>query len=121
MENIMDFIFNYWYIILAFVAIGFAGGVAVYRFAKLPTDEQISNVKEWLLGAVTNAEKELGSGTGQLKLRQVYDLFIVRFPWLAKIIPFSTFSEWVDEALEVMRNMLKTNEAVQVYVEGDAK
>ncbi|MCM1334369.1 MAG: hypothetical protein NC084_12545 [Bacteroides sp.] len=28
-----------------------------------------SNVKEWLLLAVTEAEKALGSGTGQLKLR----------------------------------------------------
>ncbi|MFR6482019.1 MAG: hypothetical protein ACLUPD_10785 [Anaerotignum faecicola] len=46
--------------------------------------EQREKVKEWLLLAVTEAEKELGSGTGQLKLRYVYDLFLRRFPAVAK-------------------------------------
>lgn len=117
----MEFIIDYWYIILAFVAVGAIGGIAVYRFAKLPTGEQFDKVREWLLWAVTEAEKDLGSGTGQLKLRQVYDLFVVRFPWLAKVVPFNTFSDLVDEALVDMRQMLKTNEAVQAHVEGDAK
>ena len=57
----------------------------------MPTNEQLKKVKEWLLWAVAEAEKELGSGTGQLKLRYVYDMFIVKFPSLAKIISFETF------------------------------
>lgn len=117
----MEFIINYWYIILAFVAVGFVAGVTVYHFVKKPTKEQLNAVKEWLLWAVTEAERELGSGTGQLKLRQVYDQFIVRFPWLAKVVPFEVFSTWVDDALEKMREMLKHNEAVQAHVAGDVK
>ena len=38
------------------------------------------NVKEWLLWAVTQAEQYLGSGTGALKLRYVYDLAVEAFP-----------------------------------------
>ena len=64
------------------------------------------------------AEKELGGGTGQIKLRQVYDMAIQRFKWLS-MIPFSTFGMWVDEALEQMKKMLATNEAVKSLVEGE--
>ena len=117
----METLINNWYIIVGFFAVGMAAGVAVYCFIKKPTEEQLDNVREWLLGAVTDAEKELGGGTGQLKLRQVYDRFVVRFPWLAKIVSFDTFAELVDEALEKMRAMLAQNEAVQEYVAGVQK
>lgn len=75
-----------------------------------------SVVKEWLLHAVIEAEKELGDKTGQLKLRQVYDWFILQFPVLASILPFSVFSAWVDEALVAMRNLLDKNSQIRKYV-----
>lgn len=114
----MDFIINYWHIIVAAIAVLAAGGILVYRYFKLPSEAQLAKVKEWLLWAVTGAEKELGGGTGKLKLRQVYDLFVTRFPWLAKIVSFELFSDMVDEALEEMRDMLKNNQAVKALVEG---
>ena len=79
----------------------------------MPSDKQLNKVREWLLYAVTKAEKELGAGTGKLKLRYVYDMFVARFEWLAKVITFDMFSMMVDEALEQMRTMLDSNEAVQ--------
>lgn len=114
----MEFIIENWYIILAILAALAGTGIAIYAFFKLPRSEQLDKVREWLLWAVTNAEKELGGGTGQLKLRQVYDLFVVRFPWLAKIVPFGVFSGLVDEALEKMNGLLATNPAVKALVEG---
>lgn len=115
----MNFIINNWYIILAALAILAAAGIAVYRYFKLPSEAQLAKVREWLLWAVTEAEKELGGGTGKLKLRQVYDLFVTRFSWLARIVPFDLFSSLVDDALEDMREMLKTNQAVKVHVNGE--
>lgn len=117
----MNFITENWFIIIAMVAVGGSIGYAIYTFAKMPSDKQLNKVKEWLLYAVTKAEKELGAGTGQLKLRYVYDMFVQRFDWLAKIITFEMFSMMVDEALEQMRAMLKTNKAVQELVIGDIK
>lgn len=114
----MEFIINNWYIILVALAILAAAGLAVYRYFKLPSEAQLSKVREWLLWAVTGAEKELGGGTGWLKLRQVYDLFVTHFTWLARIVPFDLFSELVDDALEEMREMLKNNKAVKDLVEG---
>lgn len=87
-------------------------------FFRLPKEDQIQKIKEWLLWAVTDAEREFGGGTGQIKLRSVYDMFVVRFPGMAKVISFSRFSELVDEALVRMRKMLAENAAAQEYVSG---
>ena len=114
----MDYIIEYWYLFVVVIACGFVAGIAIFNFYKLPTNEQLNKVRQWLLWAVTMAEQELGSGTGKLKLRQVYDLFVMRFPWLAKVISFALFSELVDEALEDMREMLYTNDAVKALVKG---
>ena len=115
----MDFMIENWYMLFGLIALIFMTGLAIYSFFKKPTPEQMDNLREWLLGAVTKAEKELGGGTGQLKLRQVYDLFVARFPWLAKVISFATFSDMVDDALVEMRELLDKNAAVQAYVTGD--
>lgn len=116
----MKFIAEYWYLILiAIVAVA----VIVYmiiKFFKLPRSSQISKVKEWLLFAVTQAEKELGSGTGQLKLRYVYDMFVTKFPYLVQFIPFETFSNLVDEVLIKFKEMFNTNIAVKQYVDSNS-
>ena len=83
---------------------------------ELDKKKQLKQLKEWLLLAVIQAEKELGDGTGQIKLRFVYDLFLTRFKWLSKFIAFEYFSILVDEALEVMRNMLENNNSIKNYV-----
>ena len=73
--------------------------------------------KEWLKWCVTKAEQELGSGTGQIKLRQVYDMFIERYPMFSKFIPFSIFSKWVDDALIFLRDQLEKNAKIKEFVE----
>ena len=114
----MEFFIDNWVLIVAGGAIVALTVLFVIRFCKQPGSEQIAKVREWLLWAVTEAEKDLGGGTGRLKLRQVYDLFVVRFPWIAKVISFDRFSSLVDEALEDMRELLKSNADVKNYVEG---
>ena len=44
-------------------------------------------------------------------------MFVARFEWLAK---FDMFSMMVDEALEQMRTMLDSNEAVQKLIANEA-
>ena len=116
----MKFITENWFVIVALAAVAGATGYAVYAFVKMPSDKQLNKVREWLLYAVTKAEKELGGGTGQIKLRYVYDMFVARFTWLAKVISFEMFSMMVDEALEKMKTMLEQNKAMQELVNGEA-
>ena len=113
----MKFLIENWPVLLSFLC-----GVAVcllfaVRFSKEPTERKITMIKEWLLFAVVQAEKELGAGTGQIKLRYVWDMFIQTFPALAPVISFEMFSKLVDEALAQMRHLLETNKDVSAYVE----
>ena len=114
----MEATLEYWPIFVAIIAIVDVIALAIYHFCQMPTSEQLEKVSEWLLYAVTQAEIDLGSGTGALKLRQVYDLFVSRFPTIAKHLAFSTFSDLVDDALEEMREMIEKNHNIKDLVEG---
>lgn len=97
----------YYYILIAVFAVfvlgyGFTTGRAI----------------EWLKYAVAIAEQELGSGTGQLKLRTVYDMFIDKFPGFSTIVPFKLFSYWVDIALKWFKKQLDTNTSVKELIDG---
>lgn len=104
---------NTTYIVIAAVVAVFLVGLTIY----------LMGFKNWLVWAVSEAEKMLGSGTGQLKLRYVYDSAVVRFPIVAKLIPFTIFSKMVDAALEIMNDMIANNatiaEAITNQIEGD--
>ena len=89
------------------------------KFMNEPTDKQIAKIKEWLLFAVVQAEKELGGGTGALKLRYVYDMFIKAFPALVDLVTFEMFSKLVDEVLEEMKHLLETNMDIAYYVNSE--
>lgn len=91
-------------------------GLCLYSFFKAGKARQIEIILEWLLLAVIRAEKELGTGTGQVKLRFVYDLFIDKFKVVSFFITFSQFSLLVDQALETMRTMISSNKQVEEYV-----
>lgn len=107
----MDWLIENWYYIVFFIVVIF---ICVYGC-------MTGKVKEWLKYAVTLAEKELGTGTGQLKLRQVYDWFCNTFPVFSKILPFAIFSKLVDDALEWMRIELEKNENIKAIVEGNTE
>ena len=109
---------SYWWLIIVGIAVLALAGLSIYIFVKKPMSKKIQEVKEWLLYAVTEAEKELGSGTGKIKLRYVYNMFISAFPRLSTWIPFETFSKLVDEVLEEFRDLLDSNENLQSYVNG---
>lgn len=76
-------------------------------------------VRNWLVWAVGKAEQEFGSGTGQLKLRSVYNQFIARFPKLSTFITFRRFSALVDEALNILSDMLKNGKIANIIEKGD--
>ena len=108
-EFMISFLEN-WYFIFALAVTAVVGIVVTVRKLSL------RRVKEWLKYAVSLAEKELGSGTGQLKLRKVYDDFITKYPWISLMISFETFSTLVDEALVWLRTQINDNKNIKNYV-----
>lgn len=108
----MDIIFNIGLTLLL------GGGVIIFiiTFLRMGQQQQMKMISEWLLLAVVQAEKELGGGTGEIKLRYVYDKFIQKFGKMAMIISFEQFSSMVDVALDKMREMLSSNTQLVNYV-----
>jgi hypothetical protein len=115
----MNWLLENWYIVLGIIAVLGVVTWTVYKFLGLPTKEQVAKIKEWLLLAVTEAETQLGDGTGQIKLRYVYNMFISKFPVAAKLVSFEAFRFWVDEALDQMRQLLKTNKEFEMLVKNE--
>lgn len=72
----------------------------------------LSSFKNWLVYAVSKAEKLFGSKTGKLKLRYVYYLAIEAYPLIVKLLPFSIFSILVDSSLKAMRLMIENNKEI---------
>lgn len=93
--------------------------MGVLGFKNMDREEQIKKVKEWLLWAVEECERELGRDTGVLKLRMCYNMFLESFPWLAKVITFQAFSDMVKDAVKWLDNQLKSNENVRKRVYGE--
>ena len=102
--------------IISIIVVLCAIAYCIYEFYNLGKEKQIEMLKEWLLLAVVEAEKALGSNTGQIKLRYVYDLFLSKFKYLSLLISFNQFSMLVDEALDVMRDMIANNKQVENYI-----
>lgn len=113
----MDTIIDYWFVVFALACVLSLCVYAICFFMKEPKSKKVENVKEWLRFAVTEAEKQLGSGTGSIKLRYVYDMCVSKFPWVTRLVTFVTFSQWVDDALVWMKEQIDKNQNIASYIE----
>ena len=114
--NFINFIVDNWpFLILGIVAIS-VGIKFLYNFFKNPSAQQLESIKQWAIYACAMAEAALGSGTGQLKMRATYDMFLNKFPALAKIVPFEKYKQLAESALMEFKKMLKENPNVQDLV-----
>lgn len=117
---VMYWLIENWFLIVAFLACVAVAISLVFRFLGMPTEKQKAKVKEWLIWACIEAERSLQSGTGQLKLREVWNMFcaVPTFTWVARKITFELFSEWVSDALVEVKQMLISNNNLAEYVYG---
>ena len=100
------------------LCVGVLAGMSIYKFAEKETKDKIEAVSTWLLYAVSLAEQKWGAGTGKMKLAEVYDMFLTKFPNLMTLIPYSKFTELVSEALDNMKHILATNKTVSEIIVG---
>ena len=119
-KMIMEFLVENWFLIVALFACVAVVICLIFRFLGMPTEKQKAKIKEWLVWACIEAERALQSGTGQLKLREVWNLFcaVPAFTWVARVISFEQFSRWVKDALVEAKKMLVNNKNLAEYVYG---
>lgn len=117
---VMDWLVENWFLIVSFLACVAVLISLVFRFLGMPTEKQKAKVREWLIWACIEAERALQSGTGQLKLREVWNMFcaVPTFTWVARVISFEQFSTWVSDALLEVKQMLISNNTLAEYVYG---
>lgn len=117
MKEIMEMISNNWSLIVIGIIFGASAGIYGYNFIQKPKAEQIKSVKKWLLYAVRCAEDEFGPKTGKIKLSFVYDLFMTRFPSVAKYVTFDMFAVYVDEVLQSLDESLSADTEAEIEEE----
>lgn len=117
----MGYLIENWYVFVGIAAVIFVAVVMAVKFFNMPTEKQKEALREWLKYGVSVAENELGGGTGQLKLRMVYDMAIEKFSWVSKIYTFDDFSKDVDFALIWLENQLDKNKNIKAIVVGESE
>lgn len=120
-KMIMEYLAENWYWIAGLTALVAGVICMVFRFLGMPTEKQKEKVREWLIWACIEAEMKLKSGTGQMKLREVYNMFcaVPAFKWVAIAISFKQFEEWVSDALIEAKKMLVSNTTIAKRVYGE--
>lgn len=113
----LGFLAKYGYLLVAAIIVLLFLVIEVIRFFKLSPKKQLEKVREWLLLVVMQAEQIYGAGTGEIKLRYAYEQFIEKFPDVAKVISFETFSGLVDDALCEFEIMLEDNRKLTAIVD----
>lgn len=114
----MKWLVDNWTLLVVLASLVIFGVTKAVKFSQLSRAEQIESAKHLLLKWVAEAEAKYGGGTGIIKLRDVYEKFVGYYKDLAEVIPFETFSKWVDDALEEMDEILKDNPEVANLVYG---
>lgn len=115
----MNWLIDNFYLIVAMVAVVITVAVFCERFTKLPKEEQIENIKHWLVWLCIEAEKELQTGTGQAKLKRVYSVVCTTFTWVVKLITFEEFSKYTDDALLEAKTMIVNSPKLAEWIYGD--
>ena len=114
----MEWLMANWFLLVAAIAVLAGAAYMIWVFIKMPKEERWKKVSAWLRYAVAEAEKALGSGTGELKLVMVYDMFVGRFPTAKLFMSYATFKYLVEQALVWMRAILSENTKVEAYIKG---
>lgn len=107
--ELLNFILENWDSILGALAIIIVAVLAVVKQEK-------AVIFKMLYALVTEAEKQYGSGTGELKLSSVIAQIYEKAPAAVKVIPVSTLQSWVEEALEAAKEKWAKNSNVATYI-----
>ena len=109
--NIIKFITSNWDFILLILAAVSAVGFFAFKGNK-------SVIMKMLYALVTEAERELGGGTGPLKLATVIAQIYPKLPSVLKMfLSEKTLTKWVNDALVAAKETWEENAAIAEYIE----
>lgn len=108
--NVLNLIIANWDFLLLIVA-----AVAALVYWSFKGNKSV--VMKMLYALVTEAERELGSGTGALKLAAVVSSVYPKLPGVIKMfITEKTLTKWIEDALKVAKESWEKNGAISAYI-----
>lgn len=108
--DVLTYLLAEWDFILLIVA-----AIAAVVFFSFKGNKTV--VMKMLYALVTEAEKELGGGTGALKLAKVIADVYPKLPTVIKLfITEKTLAQWVDLALDKAKETWAKNPAIAGYI-----
>ncbi len=107
--NILNWLVEYWFVIVVFVCVLFVLIVHIVKFLIMEPNKKLSFIKDTIFSLVLMAEKELGSKTGEAKLKLVITTFYKKYPFARFILPENKLIEVIEESVVEMKNILKKN------------
>ena len=111
--NILKFMVVNWDSVV--VVVGFL--VFIITLIKRGKTKILNNI---LYKLVTQAEREYGAGTGELKYAAVSDWIYERLPAILKILFTSKdIDTMIETALEVAKKKWEQNENLKMYIQGE--
>ena len=119
MEQFLEYFVEHWAVLVGLTAVAYVLFNSFQKFVGLPKAMKSEVVQTWILYAIAEAEKEFGSGTGDIKLGKVYGDFAKTFPSLARVVSFEVFKSVVDDSLVALRAQLET-EKIRQKIEAEA-
>ena len=109
--NILNFLLANWDSVIVVITF-----IALLVFLILKGEKSV--VYKILYTLVTEAERQYGGGTGQLKQSAVINWVYERLPAIVKIfITAATLERWVDEAVERAKVEWEKNANIKEYIE----
>ena len=108
--NIINFVLANWDFILLIVAALAAMVYAIFKGNK-------SVVMKMLYAMVTEAEKNMGGGTGSLKLASVIEAIYPKLPAVIKMfVTDAMLKKWVEDALVLAKESWEKNTNIAQYI-----
>lgn len=111
MQNVLNWIMNNYHIIIITIVAIVGVCIILFGFLKLTPSEQKKRINLILLDACIKAEAALGSKTGKAKRAQVYAALKEKMPIITLFLSEARYDEFLDTALEEMKDWFSKNAA----------
>ncbi len=107
--NILNWLIENWFLIVIFLCFFGKSIINTINFLLMEPNKRLLFIRENILNLVLKAEEQLGSKTGELKLKLVINSFYKKYPIAKLIISETKLIEVIEESVTEMKNTLKKN------------
>lgn len=104
---VLYWIFDNWFILIVFLCVLYATILHINQFLILSPKQRKEVMKDTILDLVLEAEKQLGSKTGEMKLQLVIKSFYKKYPIAKFLIKEDRLIAFIEDSVQKMKETLE--------------